>query len=176
MDGKIGSISVVACFQHFVGWVGIRVSVEYSSAMKGSAILMAFLVVVLVYCHPVQAQCPPILTRAQGAVSGELQDGDMLFLKFIYSRKRVESSSPQQPQGRTFTVTGAYSTFTRMNPLGGHVCSSAPHLIQLILRDRDGVTLDTVDLTAPDARNGVTEMNYGKTQAIVLHRRSVPPR
>ncbi|SRR6266446_3559488 len=118
MDGKIGSISVVACFQHFVGWVGIRVSVEYSSAMKGSAILMAFLVVVLVYCHPVQAQCPPILTRAQGAVSGELQDGDMLFLKFIYSRKRVESSSPQQPQGRTFTVTGAYSTFTRMKPAG----------------------------------------------------------
>jgi hypothetical protein len=144
--------------------------------MKSLAMVAAFLAVLFVDCHPILAQCPPILTRAQGTISGTVQDGDVLFLKFIYSRKRVESSSSQAPQGQTFTVTGAYSTFTRMSPLGRHVCSSAPHLIQLVLRDSNGVTLDTADLTVPDPSNGVIEMNYGKKQAIVLRRSSSPGR
>jgi hypothetical protein len=144
--------------------------------MKSSAIFIAFLTVVLVYCYPTQAQCPPILTRAQGTISGEVQDGDKLFLKFTYSGKRVESSSPQQPQGQTFAVTGAYSTFKRHGIFSADVCGAFPRQIQLVMRDRNGATLDTVDLSAPDASNGVTEMNYGKTQTIVLHHRSVPPR
>jgi hypothetical protein len=63
-----------------------------------------------------------------------------------------------------------------MSPLGGHVCRSAPRLIQLILRDSNGVTLDTADLTVPDPSSGVVEMNYGKKQAIVLRRSSIPGR
>jgi hypothetical protein len=144
--------------------------------MKGSAILMAFLIPVLVCCYPAQAQCPPILTRAHGTISGEVQDGDMLFLKFTYSGKRVESSSPQQPEGQTFTVTGAYSTFKGHGIFSADVCGAFPRRIQLVMRDRKGATLDTVDLSALDASNGVTEMNYGKTQTIVLHRRAVPLR
>lgn len=144
--------------------------------MKSLAIVAAFLAVWVVNCRSMLAQCPPILTRAQGTISGTVQDGDVLFLKFIYSRKRVESSSSQPAQGQTFTVTGAYSTFSRMSLLGGHVCGSAPHLIQVVLRDSKGVTLDTADLTVPDPSNGVTEMNYGKKQAIVLRRSSNPAR
>ena len=153
-----------------------QVSAEYSGAMKSSTIVIAFLMVGFVYCCPALAQCPPILTRAQGTVSGEVRGGDVLFLKFIYSRKRVESSSPQQAQGQMFTVTGAYSTFKRRGIFVADVCGGYPRQIQLVMQDKNGVTLDTVDLTARDPSNGVSEMNYGKTQTIVLHRPSVPAR
>ena len=150
--------------------IGARFSLEYSTAMKSSAIVIAFLAGLLVNCHPAQAQCPPILTTAQGTISGEVQDGDVLFLRFVYSRKRVESSSPQTSQRKQFTVSGAYSTFTRVSPQGGHICRSAPRLIQLVFRDRNGETLDTVDLKTPDPASGVIEVSYGKRQTIVLHR------
>jgi len=125
--------------------------------------------VLLISCHSLQAECPPILTTARGTISGEIQDGDVLLLKFIYSGKRVESSSPQHPQGQAFTVSGAYSTFAARNQ-NGDLCNSAPRLIQVVLRDKNGVALDTADLTTPDPSNGVIELNFGKKQAIVLHR------
>ena len=144
--------------------------------MKSSAILIAFLMVVVVYCYPTHAQCPPIPVNARGTISGEVQDGDVLFLKFIYSSKRVESSSPQQPRGQTFTIEGAYSTFKRHGIFVADICGAFPRQIQLVMRDKSGSTLDTVDLTARDPSNGVTEMNLGQTQTIVLHRHSVSPR
>jgi hypothetical protein len=141
--------------------------------MKSSAI--PFLMVVLIYCYPTHAQCPPIPVSARGTISGEVQEGDVLFLRFIYSRKRVESSSPQHPQGQTFTVTAAYSTFKKHGIFAADICGGFPRLIQLVMLDKNGATLHIVDLTARDPSNGVTEMNYGKTQTIVLHRGFVPP-
>lgn len=143
--------------------------------MKSFAIVSAFLTFILGY-YPAQAKCPPIPVHARGTIAGDLQDGDVLFLKFIYSPKRVESSSSQQPQGQTFTVTGAYSTFKRRGIFVADVCGGRPAQIELVMQNKNGETLDTVELTAPDPPNGVVEMNYGKTQSIILRRRSAPPR
>lgn len=151
-------------------------SVEYSSAMKNAAIVAAFLAVLVFNCHQTQAQCLPIPVNARGTVSGEIQDGDGVLLRFVYSRKRVESSSVQPLQGQEFTVKGAYSTFTKMRLLGGHVCDSAPRLMQVVLQDKKGVTLDAADLTVRDPSNGVLELNYGEKQAIVLKRHLTPAR
>ena len=144
--------------------------------MKSAAIVAACLGVFVFNCYPAQTQCLPIPVIARGTVSGEIQDGDGVLLRFIYSRKRVESSSVQPLQGQEFTVKGAYSTFTRMRLLGGHVCESAPRLMQVVLQDKNGVTLDIADLTVRDPGNGVLELNYGGKQAIVLNRHLTPAR
>jgi hypothetical protein len=144
--------------------------------MKSAAIVAACLAVFVFNCYQTQAKCLLIPVNARGTVSGEIQDGDGVFLRFLYSAKRVESSSVQLLQRQAFTVEGAYSTFTRMGLLGGHVCKSAPRLMQVVLQDRNGVTLDTVDLTVRDPSNGVTEVNYGEKQAIVLNRHPTPAR
>ncbi len=143
--------------------------------MKSSAILIAFLMVIL-FCYPTEAKCPPIPVNLRGTISGEVQAGDVLFLKFIYSPKRVESSLPQPAQGPMFTVMGAYSTFKRRGIFVADICGGYPRQIQLVMQDKNGAILDTMDLKAPDPSNGVAEMNYGKTQSIVLHPRNVPPR
>ena len=147
-----------------------------SGAMKSAAIVAACLGVFVFNCYWTQAQCPPIPINARGTVSGEVQDGDGVLLRFVYSRKRIEWSSVQPLQGQEFTVKGAYSTFTRMRLLGGHVCESAPRLMQLVLQDKNGVTLDTADLTVRDPGNSVLELNYGEKQAIVLKRHLTPAR
>ena len=47
---------------------------------------------------------------------------------------------------------------------------AAPRQIQLVMRDRNGVVLDTVDLMTPDERTGETELSYGKKQLVVVQR------
>ena len=144
--------------------------------MKNAAIVTACLAVFVFSCYQTQAQCPPILVNARGTVSGEIRDGDGVLLKFVYSPKRVESSSFQPLLGPAFHVKGAYSTFTRMSLLGHHVCKSVPRLIQVVLEDKNGVTLDTADLLVHDPSNGIMELNYGEKQSIVLTRHLTPAR
>ena len=101
---------------------------------------------------------------------GQVHEGDELLLRFIYSPKRVETSSPQPVQGNTFTLEGAYSTYKRRDLFHGDVCSAHPRQIQLVMRDRNGAVLDTLDLVTPDELRGEIEVNYGKKQPVVLHR------
>jgi hypothetical protein len=126
--------------------------------------------VLIVSGDPVHAKCPAILVRVQGDVLGQIQEGDELLLRFVYSPKRVETSSPQPVKDKTFTLVGAYSTYKRSDVFHGDVCSAAPRQIQLVLRDRNGAVLDTVDLMTPDERTGEVELSYGKKQLVVVHR------
>jgi hypothetical protein len=110
----------------------------------------------------------------QGEIAGNVQEGDVLLLQFVYSPKRIETSSAKPVKGQTFTLAGAYSTYKRRGLFYADVCSAAPRRIQLVMKDRDGETLDTVDLTVPDEKIArVTEMRYGKKQPVVVHPRRV---
>ena len=42
--------------------------------------------------------------------------------------------------------------------------------IQLVMRDKNGAVLDTVDLITPDGLAGEIEVSYGKKQLVVVHR------
>jgi hypothetical protein len=138
--------------------------------MKRTAVLASLLIGLIVSGDPAHAKCISILVRVQGDVVGQIQEGDELLLRFVYSPKRVETSSPQPVKGKTFTLVGAYSTYKRSSVFHGDVCGAAPHQIQLVMRDRNGAVLDTVDLMAPDARTGEIELSYGKKQLVVVHR------
>src|SRR5713101_5984085 len=105
---------------------------------------MALLTVLFVNCHSVQAKCLSVLVRVRGDIVGEVQEGDVLLLKFIYSPKRVETSSPQPIKGQTFILVGAYSTFKRRGVFQADVCGAAPRQTQLVIADKNGKTLDTV--------------------------------
>jgi len=140
--------------------------------MKRSAVLASLLIGLLVSGHPAQAKCISILVRVQGDVMGQIQEGDELLLRFVYSRKRVETSWPAPVKDKTFTLVGAYSTYKRTSLFLGDVCGAAPRQIQLVMRDRNGAVLDTVDLITPDELTGKIELNYGKKQAVVVHRTS----
>jgi hypothetical protein len=143
--------------------------------MKRAAVLISLLTGILGTCQLAQAKCISILVRVQGEIVGEVLGGDVLFLKFIYSPKRVETSSSQPLKGQTFTLVGAYSTFKRRGVFHADVCDAAPRQIQLVMEDKNGKTLATVDLTAADDRTGgETELNYGKKQVVVVHRTPTP--
>lgn len=67
-------------------------------------------------------------------------------------------------------LVGAYSTYKKSSVFKGDVCDAAPRQIQLVMRDRNGAVLDTVDLIAPDDQTREIELNYGKKQRVVVHR------
>jgi len=68
-------------------------------------------------------------------------------------------------------LAGAYSTYKRRGLFHADVCGAAPRQIQLVIRDRNVVVLDTVDLMTPDERTGETAaLSYGKKQLVVVHR------
>jgi hypothetical protein len=138
--------------------------------MKHTAVLASLLIGLLVSGDPAHAKCPSILVRVQGDVLGQIQEGDELLLRFAYSPKRVETSSPQPVKDKTFTLLGAYSTYKRSGIFQGDVCGAAPRQIQLVMRDRNGAVLDTVDLITPDELTGEIEVSYGKKQVVVVHR------
>ncbi len=138
--------------------------------MKHTAVLASLLIWLLVSGDPAHAKCPSILVRVQGDVLGQIQEGDELLLRFVYSPKRVETSSPQPVKDKTFTLLGAYSTYKRSGVFQGDVCGAAPRQIQLVMRDRNGAVLDTVDLITPDELTGEIEVSYGKKQVVVVHR------
>jgi hypothetical protein len=138
--------------------------------MKHTAVLASLLIGLLVSGDPAHAKCPSILVRVQGDVLGQIQEGDELLLRFVYSPKRVETSSPQPVKDKTFTLLGAYSTYKRSGVFQGDVCGAAPRQIQLVMRDRNGAVLDTVDLITPDELTGEIEVSYGKKQVVVVHR------
>jgi hypothetical protein len=138
--------------------------------MKRTSGLASLLIGLLVSGNPAHAKCISILVRVQGDVVGQIQEGDELLLRFVYSPKRVETSSPQPVKDKTFTLAGAYSTYKRSDVFHGDVCGAAPRQIQLVMRDRNGAVLDTVDLMTPDERTGEVELSYGKKQLVVVHR------
>jgi hypothetical protein len=138
--------------------------------MKRTAVLASLLIGLVVSGDPAHAKCISILVRVQGDVVGQIQDGDELLLRFVYSPKRVETSSPQPVKDNTFTLVGAYSTYKRGGVFHGDVCGAAPRQIQLVMRDRNGGVLDAVDLMTPDERTGEVELSYGKKQLVVVHR------
>jgi len=139
--------------------------------VERTAILASLLIGLLVSADPARAKCISILVRVQGNVVGQIQEGDELLLRFIYSPKRVETSAPQPMKDQTFTLVGAYSTYKRSDLFRGDVCGAAPRQIQLVMRKKDGTVLDTVELMTPDAQTGETvELNYGKKQLVVIHR------
>jgi hypothetical protein len=138
--------------------------------MKRTPVLASLLFALLVYGDPAHAKCISILVRVQGEVVGQIQEGDDLLLRFIYSPKRVETSSPQPVKAQTFTLVGAYPTNKRRGVFHADVCGAAPRQIQIVMRDRNGVVLDTVDLMIPDERTGDTELSYGKKRFVVVHR------
>jgi hypothetical protein len=147
-----------------------RPTLSLQFGMKRTAALASLLIGLLVSCDPIRAKCPPILVRVQGDVLGEIQEGDELLLRFVYSPKRVETSWPQPVRDKAFTLAGAYSTYKRSDVLHGDVCGAAPRQIQLVIRDRNGAVLDTVDLITPDEQTGEIEVSYGKKQLVVVHR------
>jgi hypothetical protein len=139
--------------------------------MKRTGVLVSLLIGLLVSGDPAHAKCISILVRVQGDVVGRIQEGDELLLKFMYSPKRVETSSPQPVKGQTFILVGAYSTYKRRGVFHTDVCGAAPRQIQLVMQDRNGVVLDTVDLMTPDERTGGTAaLSYGKKHLVVIHR------
>lgn len=138
--------------------------------IKRTAVLASLLAGLLVSGDPVHAKCISILVRVRGVVVGQFQEGDELLLRFVYSAKRIETSSPQPVKDNTFTLAGAYSTYKRRGVFHADVCGAAPRQIQLVMRDRNGAVLDTVGLMTPDERTGEVELNYGKKQLVVVHR------
>lgn len=138
--------------------------------MKRTAVLTSLLIGLLISGDAADAKCPAILVRVQGDVVGQIQEGDELFLRFVYSSKRVETSSPQAVKDKTFMLVGAYSTYKKSSVFKGDVCDATPRQIQLVMRDRNGAVLDTVDLIAPDDQTREIELNYGKKQHVVVHR------
>ena len=138
--------------------------------MKHTAVLASLLIGLLVSGDPAHAKCPSILVRVQGDVLGQIQEGDELLLRFVYSPKRVETSLPKIVKDKTFTLDGAYSTYKRSGVFQGDVCGAAPRQIRLVMRDRNGAVLDTVDLITPDELTGEIEVSYGKKQVVVVHR------
>jgi hypothetical protein len=141
--------------------------------MKRTTLLASLLIALLVSGDPAHAKCISILVRVQGEVVGQIQEGDELLLRFVYSPKRVETSSPQAVKDKAFTLVGAYSTYKRSGVFHADVCGAAPRQIQLVMRDRNGAALDTVDLVRPDELAGEIELSYGKKQIVVLHRTSL---
>ena len=138
--------------------------------MKRISVLASLLIGLLVSGDLTNAKCVVIPVRVQGDVVGQIQEGDELLLRFIYSPKRVESSSPQPVKDKAFILVGAYSTYKRSDVFHGDVCDAAPRQIQLVMRDKNGTVLDTVDLMTPDELTGKIELSYGKKQLIVVHR------
>jgi len=140
--------------------------------MKRTIVLASLLIGLLVSGDPAHAKCISILVRVRGDVIGQIQEGDELSLRFVYSSKRVENSWPQLVKDKTFTLAGAYSTYKRHGVFSGDVCSAAPRRIQLVMKNKNGAVLDAVDLVTPDEQTGVIELSYGKKQAVVVHRKS----
>jgi hypothetical protein len=138
--------------------------------MKRITVMASLLIGLLVSRVAARAKSPSILVRVQGDVLGRIQEGDELLLRFVYSPKRVETSSPQPVKDRTFTLVGAYSTHKRGGLFQVDVCGAALRQIQLVMRDRNGAVLDTVDLVAPDERTEEVELSYGKKQIVEVHR------
>jgi hypothetical protein len=138
--------------------------------MKHTAVLKSLLIGLLISGDPAHAKCPAILVRVQGDVVGQIQEGDELFLRFVYLPNRVETSSPQAVKDKTFMLVGAYSTYKKSSVFKGDVCNATPRQIQLVMRDRNDAVLDTVDLIAPDEQTGAIELSYGKKQRVVVHR------
>ncbi len=137
--------------------------------MNRVAILAALLVGALFVPDPAHAKCTSIIVRVQGNVVGQIQEGDELLLTFKYSSKRIETSWPQPVKSTPFVLEGAYSTFKRRGVIYADVCGATPRKIQLVMRDRNGQVLDTVDLTTPDEGTR-SEVHFGKKHAVVVHR------
>jgi hypothetical protein len=81
--------------------------------MNRTSVLASLLIGLLVSGDLANAKCVVIPVRVQGDVVGQIQEGDELLLRFVYSPKRVESSSPQPVKDKAFTLVGAYSTYKR---------------------------------------------------------------
>jgi hypothetical protein len=138
--------------------------------MNRTYVLASLFIGLLVSGDPANAKCVVIPVRVQGDVAGEIQEGDELLLRFVYSPKRVETSLPQPLKDKTFSLLGAYSTYKRSDVFHGDVCNASPRQIQLVMRDKNGKVLDTVDLKTPDELTGEIELSYGKKQLVVVHR------
>ena len=151
-----------------------RQRLRLRGVVKPTAILASVLIGLLVSADPAHAKCISMLVRVQGNVVGQIQEGDELLLRFIYSPKRVETSAPEPMKGQTFTLVGAYSTYKRTDLFRGDVCGATPRRIQLVMRSKDGTVLDTVDLMTADAPGETAELSYGKKQLVVIHRASAP--
>jgi hypothetical protein len=137
-----------------------------------AVLLVSLLIGMLVFCSLTPAKCLLMAVRVHGEVSGQLQEGDELLLRFVYSPKRTETSLAHPVSNKTFNLVAAYSTYKRRGVFGADVCGAAPHRIQLVMQDKNGVVLDTVDLTTPDEMAGVLELSYGNKQVVVIHRNS----
>src|SRR5260370_41817419 len=148
----------------------VNVLTDNSVVVKRTAVLASLVIGLLVSADRGNAKCTSMLVRVQGNVVGQIQEGDELLLRFIYSPKRVETSASQPTKDQTFTLVGAYSTYKRSELFRGDVCGAAPRQIQLVMRDRNGAVLDIVDLMTPDEKTGEVELNYGKKQLVVVHR------
>src|SRR5271155_5647862 len=137
--------------------------------MKRTAVLASLLIGLLVSGDSVLAKCLLMLVRVKGNIVGQIQEGDELLLRFVYSPKRVETSSPQPAKDKTFMLVGAYSTYKRRGIFQADVCGAAPRQIQLVMQDSSGSVLDTVDLVTADELTGKIELSYGKKQLVVVH-------
>ena len=138
--------------------------------MSRASVLASLLIGLFVSGDPAYAKCVSIPVRVQGDVVGQIQEGDELLLRFVYSPKRVETSSPQPVKDKTFALAGAYSTYKRSDIFRGDVCGAAPRQIQLVMRDKNGAVLDIVELMTPDEGTQQVELSYGKKQLVVIHR------
>jgi hypothetical protein len=137
--------------------------------MKRVAILVILCVELTVLSNVAHAKCLLVSVEVRGSVVGQIQEGDEMLFRFIYSNKRVETSLPQAVDVGTFTFAAAYSTFKRRGVFQADICGAKPRQIQLVMRDKAGKVLDSVDLTTPDGPRG-SALNFGTTQIVVLHR------
>lgn len=116
------------------------------------------------------AKCLAIPVQVRGDITGDVQEGDVLFVQFVYSRKRIETSEPKPATGQTFTLHAAYSTYKKRGLLSADVCGATPRQIRLVMKDRDSEVLDTVELTVPDENiDHNIEISYGRKQSVVVH-------
>lgn len=142
--------------------------------MKHYTAVMSLLIL-FVMNSQLEAKCLLVLVHAQGDIVGQIEAGDVLQFAFTYSPQRIEISSPQSVNDKKFALEGAYSTYKRRGIFHGDVCGAAPHAIQLVMRNRNGAILDTVNLTIPDERaTAGAELSYGQKQTIVLRRSGQP--
>jgi hypothetical protein len=136
--------------------------------MKRISILVMLFLALSISCSA-HAKCLLALVQVHGNVVGQIQEGDEILFRFIYSKERVETSSPQLLTDRAFSLEGAFSTFKRRGVFQADVCGATPRQLQLLLRDKTGSVLDIVSLTTPDERRG-SELSFGTKQIVALHR------
>jgi len=130
--------------------------------MRRTAVVASLLVGLLVSGDPAHAKCISIMVRVQGDVLGQTQEGDELLSRFLYSPKRVETSSPLLVKDKTFTLVGAYPIYKRRGVFHADVCGAAPRQILLVMRDRNGAVRSGYcgvdDTRRANRRHGRTEL------------------